>query len=195
MRGLLFCVIASAAVVSGARAQEAPFRDVPPGHYAFDAVNSLAARSVLKGYPDGSYRGRRAITRYEAALGLTRLQAAAGDLIDESLRKRQSSFDRGGPKGPAGAAGPQGPAGPEGRRGPSGPPGVRPAEIDDIRRELGMMRDSLTRLRETFGEIGKDIPPVRAGVQESWEDLQRLQDRVRRGQKPIPGILRGHQRR
>lgn len=44
-----------------------PFSDVPAGHWAYDAVNKLAAEGVVEGYPDGTYGGDRMMTRYEMA--------------------------------------------------------------------------------------------------------------------------------
>ena len=37
-----------------------PFSDVPAGHWAYDAVNKLAAEGVVEGYPDGTYGGNGA---------------------------------------------------------------------------------------------------------------------------------------
>ena len=44
-----------------------PFSDVPAGHWAYDAVNKLAAEGVVEGYPDGTYGGDKLMTRYEMA--------------------------------------------------------------------------------------------------------------------------------
>ena len=44
-----------------------PFSDVPAGHWAYDAVNKLAAEGVIEGYPGGTYGGDRLMTRYEMA--------------------------------------------------------------------------------------------------------------------------------
>lgn len=44
-----------------------PFSDVPAGHWAYDAVNKLAAEGVVEGYPAGTYGGDRLMTRYEMA--------------------------------------------------------------------------------------------------------------------------------
>lgn len=44
-----------------------PFSDVPEGHWAYDAVNQLAAEGVVDGYPDGTFGGSRLMTRYEMA--------------------------------------------------------------------------------------------------------------------------------
>src|SRR5919199_3901012 len=46
-------------------------RDVSPGDWAFEALRSLVERyGCIAGYPDGSYRGNRAMSRYEFAAGL-----------------------------------------------------------------------------------------------------------------------------
>lgn len=44
-----------------------PFVDVPLNHWAYDAVQSLAAKGVIVGYPDGTFGGQRNLTRYEFA--------------------------------------------------------------------------------------------------------------------------------
>ena len=44
-----------------------PFSNVPAGHWAYDAVNKLAAEGVVDGYPDGTYGGDKLMTRYEMA--------------------------------------------------------------------------------------------------------------------------------
>ncbi|MEQ8538264.1 MAG: iron uptake porin [Coleofasciculus sp. D1-CHI-01] len=46
-------------------------RDVSPGDWAYEALRSLVERyGCIAGYPDGTYRGNRALTRYEFAAGL-----------------------------------------------------------------------------------------------------------------------------
>ncbi len=44
-----------------------PFVDVPADHWAYDAVQSLAAKGIIVGYPDGTFGGNRTMTRYEFA--------------------------------------------------------------------------------------------------------------------------------
>lgn len=47
------------------------FSDVQPTDWAFQALQSLVERyGCIAGYPDGTYRGNRALTRYEFAAGL-----------------------------------------------------------------------------------------------------------------------------
>ena len=46
-------------------------RDVSPGDWAFEALRSLVERyGCIAGYPDGTFRGNRATSRYEFAAGL-----------------------------------------------------------------------------------------------------------------------------
>ncbi len=52
-----------------------PFMDVPASHWAYDAVAQLAARGVVSGYPDGSYKGAQPATRYEMASVVARALA------------------------------------------------------------------------------------------------------------------------
>jgi len=44
-----------------------PFVDVPLNHWAYDAVQSLSAKGVIVGYPDGTFGGEKSLTRYEFA--------------------------------------------------------------------------------------------------------------------------------
>lgn len=44
-----------------------PFSDVPRDHWAYDAVSDLVNQGIINGYGDETFRGDRAITRYEMA--------------------------------------------------------------------------------------------------------------------------------
>ncbi|MCF8008714.1 MAG: S-layer homology domain-containing protein [Halanaerobiales bacterium] len=50
----------------------ASFPDVPATHWAYQAVNKLVAAGVVEGYPDGTYKGQRNLTRYEMAMIVSR---------------------------------------------------------------------------------------------------------------------------
>ncbi len=79
--------------------------DVKPTDWAFQALQSLVERyGCIAGYPDKSYRGNRAMTRYEFAAGLNAcmdrvnelIGAATADLVKkedlETLKKLQEEF-------------------------------------------------------------------------------------------------------
>lgn len=53
-------------------AQQA-FTDVPTDHWAYDAVRTLVDDGIILGYPNGTFGGKRAITRYEFATAIARL--------------------------------------------------------------------------------------------------------------------------
>lgn len=50
-----------------------PFSDVPPDHWAYDAVRELTEKGYMDGYVDGTFKGRKVITRYELALILAKM--------------------------------------------------------------------------------------------------------------------------
>ncbi len=57
-------------------------RDVRPTDWAFQALQSLVERyGCIAGYPDGTYRGNRAMTRYEFAAGLNACLDRVNELI------------------------------------------------------------------------------------------------------------------
>ncbi|MDX2098623.1 MAG: iron uptake porin [Leptolyngbyaceae cyanobacterium bins.59] len=79
--------------------------DVQPTDWAFQALQSLVERyGCIAGYPDGTYRGSRPLTRYEFAAGLNAcmdrvnelIAAATADLVTkedlEALRRLQEEF-------------------------------------------------------------------------------------------------------
>ncbi|MGE0488669.1 MAG: S-layer homology domain-containing protein [Vulcanimicrobiota bacterium] len=51
------------------------FPDVPDNHWAKDAVAALAAKGLVEGYPDGTFKGDRAASRYEVGMIVARLLA------------------------------------------------------------------------------------------------------------------------
>lgn len=52
---------------------------VPDDHWAYYAVTSLMAEGILEGYPDGTFHGRRALTRDEFAVAMMRASLALGN--------------------------------------------------------------------------------------------------------------------
>lgn len=67
MKKSLVLAMAMALGVTASAYAANPFSDVPAGHWAYDAVNKLAAEGVVAGYPDGTYGGDKLMTRYEMA--------------------------------------------------------------------------------------------------------------------------------
>ncbi len=73
----------AASAVVAQSSDDDSFSDVPPNHWAYQAVQELAADGYIKGYPDGTFRGNRPLTRYEmAALTDRALSAIKAALIN-----------------------------------------------------------------------------------------------------------------
>ena len=67
---------AVAALAAGVSAYAAnPFSDVSTSDWAYQAVSQLSDQGIVEGYPDGTFRGQRNITRYELAQIIARLMA------------------------------------------------------------------------------------------------------------------------
>ncbi|QKD84434.1 iron uptake porin [Thermoleptolyngbya sichuanensis A183] len=115
--GLLLATIGLVAQPKGAIAQStlpegdpmaqvtsvSEFADVSPGDWAYEALAYLAnseqqgGLDCLEGYPDGSFRGRQALTRYEFAAGLAScLDAVVGRLenLDPEALARIEALQR-----------------------------------------------------------------------------------------------------
>ena len=60
-----------------------PFSDVSPSDWSYQAVSELAARGIAVGFPDGTFSGERALTRYELAQIIARLLARENTLSAE----------------------------------------------------------------------------------------------------------------
>jgi hypothetical protein len=58
-----------------ARAPATPFADVPANHWAYAAIQSLAADGLIDGYPEGAFKGDRPLTRAEMAAIVARIMA------------------------------------------------------------------------------------------------------------------------
>jgi hypothetical protein len=68
------------------------FSDVKPTDWAYQALNNLIERyGCVAGYPDGTYRGKQAMTRYEAAALLNACLDRVTEVTDE-LRRLMDEF-------------------------------------------------------------------------------------------------------
>ncbi|CAN1211237.1 Iron uptake porin [Tumidithrix helvetica PCC 7403] len=68
--------------------------DVKPTDWAFTALQSLVERyGCIAGYPDRSYRGQRAMTRYEFAAGLNACLDKINEIISAGLADKVSKDD------------------------------------------------------------------------------------------------------
>lgn len=85
------CFACAAVTASAAN----PFTDVSSDDWAYQAVASLSDEGVIDGYPDGTFRGDKHVTRYEIAQIVARLMAKKDTLNasqQETLAKLSSQY-------------------------------------------------------------------------------------------------------
>jgi hypothetical protein len=143
---------------------QGPFADVPTDHWAYDAVNELAALGIFNGYPDQTFGGKRALTRYEFAVALQRMLQDVQRRIDA----------KGGPTTPGGPGAP----GQRGAPGPQGPPGVPPEELARMRTAIETLQRLAREFADTLAQLGTDVDQLK-------RDLAALQARVGKVEEAI----------
>lgn len=134
------------------------FKDVPAEHWAYEACDTLRARGILIGYPDGLYRGKRTLTRYEFAVALRRLLDTIGS-------------GQAGAKGEPGPPGPAGATGPAGEQGPPGPAGagISSDDLDQLKKltaefknELASLGVDLNAVKKKLDDLAKEVAAIKA---------------------------------
>lgn len=130
------------------------FKDLDPKHWAYEAVTDLQSKGILIGYPDGYFKGKRALTRYEFAIALKR-----------ALDKIQATP---GPKGDKGDKGDTGDAG------PIGPPGMTPEEVANLRRLTDEFRNELASLGANIRDINNRLDALARDIAEINRRLDRM---------------------
>jgi len=79
--------------VSHAQAASGPFADVPTDHWAYQSVDTLQKAGIVIGYPDGTYGGRRPMTRYEFAVAIARLLAQMNGVKQSDLASVRTDLE------------------------------------------------------------------------------------------------------
>ena len=92
----ILALAAVAALTAGVSAYAAnPFSDVSEDDWAYQAVSDLSVQGVVEGYPDGTFKGERNMTRYELAQIVARMLAKEDQLNAEqkaTLNKLAAEF-------------------------------------------------------------------------------------------------------
>ncbi len=137
--------------VAPAFAQVNPAQTVPFDHWAYDAVQQLVDMEIIIGYPDGTFRGNRAMTRYEFAMALSRML--------DAIEIPPVGGTEVGPPGPQGDRGVQGETGARGPEGPQGDPGeVDSDQVRAIVNELTQeFSDELANVQTDIGYLEDDV--------------------------------------
>src|SRR5215210_1992272 len=115
---------------------QGPFADVPTDHWAYDAVNELAQHGIVNGYPDQTFGGKRALTRYEFAVALQRML--------QDVQRRIDAI----PKPPPGG-------------GAAGPPGISPEELARMRTAIETPQRLAREFSDTLATLGTDVDQLK----------------------------------
>ncbi len=92
MKRLILTLLA-ATLVSGAFAQNTTFPDIPANHWAADAVSRIADLGIVIGFPDGTFRGNEAFTRYQAALVVSRVLDVINENVNSALAMTKADIE------------------------------------------------------------------------------------------------------
>jgi hypothetical protein len=150
----LSILAASWATAAIAQDNTKPFQDVPTTHWAYEAVTSLQQKDIIKGYPEGYFRGKRTLTRYEFAVALDRALKSIGTIKGE--------------KGDPGAPGAAGDVGP---KGDVGPPGMTPDEV--------MQLKALTQeFKNELAQLGANVKDIQSRLDALSRDVADIKDRL-----------------
>jgi hypothetical protein len=145
-----------------------PSATVPFDHWAYDAVKQLCEKGVIIGYPDGTFKGDRAMTRYEFAMAVSRLIENVGKMIPTGNGTPGAKGET-GDAGPAGPAGPQGDPGAAGAVGAAGPQG--PLGVADMAQVEALCKKLMDEFKNELADVKKDVEYLQ-------DDVYDLQDRV-----------------
>ena len=118
---------------------------VPQGHWAYEAVQDLASKGLIKGYPpSGAFFGGRTVTRYEMAVIIQRVIARVDEMLDKKADKGAT---------------------------PATTEGVKPEQLDEVRKlvddfkvELTVIGTDLKQVKDDLGALKDDVETVKTDV-------------------------------
>jgi len=154
--GYIVSALLLLAVALGPAFAQQPFSDVPTSHWAYNAVNTLAEQGLLEGYPNGTFKGKQSLTRYEFAQAIARMM----DRMEQM----------------GGIPGPPGPPGPSGPGAGAGLTPEQQAMLDKLAKEFGpelkALRsdlDALTkRVEDLEAQPKPELPKINVSGMMSW---------------------------
>lgn len=144
--GLTLPALAQATSASDTSTSGSAFPDTPQNHWAYSAVQDLANKGLVKGYPNGKFLGNRSMSRYEFATVIDRLLQTIDDL------KQQE------PAPPAGA------------------PQVTQDDLNTIQVLVDTFKDQLTAIQTDISKSEDEIESLRQDVLDTKAAARKAQD-------------------
>jgi hypothetical protein len=153
LRAVLSCALTVFCVPTLAQAPQ----DVPRDHWAYSAVEDLASKGLIKGYPpDGKFFGKRTVTRYEMATIVQRVLARIDELLAQKADKSAIP--------------------------PTQPAGVTEAQLNEVRRlvneyrtELTVIGTDLQKVKDQIGDLKTQVDAVKGTADRAAQDAAAAQ--------------------
>jgi hypothetical protein len=149
-------------IVGGAMAQNS-YSDVSDAHWAADAIKRLSLEKFIQGYPDGTFQGKRNVTRYEMASMIYAIYAKGvcfNEEIDAKLKALEAkinSMSGGAPVDNSDAK-----AMMEGIRSDLNSMKAWKSDIDNLNRLMGSYQKELTSLGVDLSKMKSDLAAMNA---------------------------------
>lgn len=164
-------VVLGAAMVTPAFAQRDNFPDVQDTHWAYEAVARLKKEGIITGYPDGTFQGKRMITRYEMATLLYALYMNlknVTDGLDAQIKALDAKVNE-----------------MKNNQGGGGTPPDDSAQLRDainsLKKDVASMKswgDDITNLKRMSATYEKELSQMGVDVEAMKKDLADLSKRV-----------------
>jgi len=138
---------------------QGPFADVPIDHWAYEAVSQLQQDGIIIGYPDGTFGGKRAMTRYEFALALSRAIPVIKEMAQQGMVTQQQLKDATANQGTTVT-----PAAPE----------VTQADLNDLKKSINEFRDELSGMGVDLDAVKRDVASLEERVAALEAEHKRL---------------------
>ena len=159
MKRTAYLLVVAILVCAAPAFAQGPFNDVPTDHWAYDAVNKLQKDGIVIGYPDGTFSGKRAMSRYEFAAAIARLVFPdEPGVFDPSPYVRKSELDKYALKTDI----------------PDISKLATKADVDALRRLIDEFRDELASLGVDVDALKRDVAALGARVSAIEEELKRV---------------------
>ena len=164
-------VVLSAAMVTPALAQRDNFPDVADTHWAFEAVARLKKEGIITGYPDGTFKGQRMMTRYEMAsllyalyMNLKNVTDGLGAQITALETKVNGMSNTGG-----------------GGKDNSDEIAALRDSVSQLKRDMSSMKswgDDITQLKKMSSTYEKELSQMGVDVESMKKDLSDIKSRL-----------------
>ena len=136
-------------------------RDVPPGHWAYQAIRELVRLRILEGFPDGEFKPNRRITRAEFAQAIAR----AYRVMEGRIREVEARLNQLAPS-------------PEQATQPL-PQERQVQELQQTVRELQQLRSAVETLQRLAQEFEPELSALSISMRDLRRELASLEERIR----------------